>query len=175
MRGLWHVDPKLPTLLACHAPSASPHALFSTLAPPADHFHWVSFLCFSASVLFEGLRVVLTEKLMGPAVVPPAGSGGGQAVAVVRYNPIEALIYLGPFTFVALAGGAARYEWSQGLSTQVIARLPACPPAAARPPLPPAAAAGFSCRNCAACPACAPTQVTRRRASPRSRACRAWS
>lgn len=64
------------------------------------HFHWLSFAAFATSVVFEGIRVVLTEKLLGQA----------------RYNVMEALAYLGPFTFAALASGCFLFEW-EGLTT----------------------------------------------------------
>lgn len=67
----------------------------------SGHFHWLSFLAFAASVFFEGIRVVMTEKLLGQA----------------KYNVMEALVYLGPFTFGALAAGAYAFEW-EGLRTQ---------------------------------------------------------
>lgn len=65
------------------------------------HFHWLSFLAFAGSVVFEGVRVVMTEKLLGQA----------------RYNVMEALVYLGPFTTAFLAAGAFAFEWDQGLAT----------------------------------------------------------
>jgi drug/metabolite transporter (DMT)-like permease len=65
------------------------------------HFHWLSFLAFAGSVVFEGVRVVMTEKLLGQS----------------RYNVMEALVYLGPFTTAFLAAGAFAFEWDQGLST----------------------------------------------------------
>ncbi len=34
-------------------------------AHPTGHFQWLSFLAFAGSVVFEGVRVVMTEKLMG--------------------------------------------------------------------------------------------------------------
>ncbi|KAL4425525.1 hypothetical protein ABPG75_009541 [Micractinium tetrahymenae] len=76
----------------------------------SGHFQWLSFLAFAASVLFEGIRVVMTEKLLGQA----------------KYNVMEALVYLGPFTFGALALGAFVFEW-EGLSTQGWAVLQARP------------------------------------------------
>ncbi|KAI3438776.1 hypothetical protein D9Q98_001193 [Chlorella vulgaris] len=69
----------------------------------SGHFHWFSFLAFSFSVVFEGIRVVLTEKLLGQAGT--------------KYNVMEALLYLGPITLLFLATGAYLFEWNQGLST----------------------------------------------------------
>ena len=37
----------------------------------AGHFHWLSFLAFAASGFFEGIRVVMTEKLLGQVGTPP--------------------------------------------------------------------------------------------------------
>jgi hypothetical protein len=56
-------------------------------------------------VVFEGIRVVLTEKLLGQAGT--------------KYNVMEALLYLGPITLLFLATGAYLFEWNQGLSTVV--------------------------------------------------------
>lgn len=36
-----------------------------------------------------------------------------------KYNVMEVLAYLGPFTFAFLAAGAYVFEWDQGLSTEV--------------------------------------------------------
>jgi drug/metabolite transporter (DMT)-like permease len=74
------------------------------------HFHWLSFLAFAGSVVFEGVRVVMTEKLLGQS----------------RYNVMEALVYLGPFTTAFLAAGAFAFEWDQGLSTTVGAVMVGC-------------------------------------------------
>jgi len=40
-----------------------------------------------------------------------------------RYNVMEALVYLGPFTTAFLAAGAFAFEWDQGLATTVGALL----------------------------------------------------
>lgn len=46
-----------------YAPAARPP---STPVPTCvGHFAWVPFLAFAASVVFEGVRVVLTERLLG--------------------------------------------------------------------------------------------------------------
>ncbi|KAL4426658.1 hypothetical protein ABPG77_004714 [Micractinium sp. CCAP 211/92] len=76
----------------------------------SGHFQWLSFLAFAASVVFEGIRVVMTEKLLGQA----------------KYNVMEALVYLGPFTFGILAAGAYVFEW-EGLCTQGWAVMQARP------------------------------------------------
>ena len=39
-------------------------------ASPAGHFRWLSFFAFALSVVFEGIRVVLTEKLLGQVRLP---------------------------------------------------------------------------------------------------------
>lgn len=36
-----------------------------------------------------------------------------------RYNVMEALVYLGPFTTAFLTAGAFAFEWDQGLATTV--------------------------------------------------------
>jgi len=57
------------------------HQVFHALPPalpcllPAGHFQWLSFLAFAASVVFEGIRVVMTEKLLGQVGVW-VGKGG---------------------------------------------------------------------------------------------------
>ncbi|GAB4816710.1 hypothetical protein N2152v2_003756 [Parachlorella kessleri] len=72
-----------------------------------DHFSWLSFTCFILSILFEALRVVLVERLLGRQ----------------RLNAIEVLVYLGPLTFFFLLWGAVATEWSalqnQGLAILV--------------------------------------------------------
>ena len=52
-------------------------------------FHWLSFASFTASVVFEGLRVVLAAWLLGGMSKP--------------YNPIEMLAHVGPVVFVIMA------------------------------------------------------------------------
>lgn len=48
------------------------------------------------------VRVVLVERLLGGR----------------RLNPLEALLYIGPPTFLMLGAGSWVFEWGQGLSTQ---------------------------------------------------------
>lgn len=137
--------------VATGTPSPAPLALPS---PPAAHFHWLSFLAFAGSVVFEGVRVVMTEKLLGQVGCCRrchAACGLGwcwqhrvlvnmqlckrlhamlhaQArehtllccpILQARYNVMEALVYLGPFTTAFLAAGAFAFEWDQGLATTV--------------------------------------------------------
>jgi drug/metabolite transporter (DMT)-like permease len=71
--------------------------------PCAGHLHWLSFFAFALSVVFEGLRVVLTERLLGQA----------------KFNAMEALAHLGPCTLALLAAGAYAFEWDRGLSSEV--------------------------------------------------------
>lgn len=85
-------------------------ALTTAAEAGTGHFQWLFFIAFATSVVFEGIRVVLTEILLGQS----------------RYNVMEALVYLGPFTFLLLAGGAYMFEW-QGLSTQGLAVFLHCP------------------------------------------------
>lgn len=46
------------------------------------------------------------------------------ACVQAKYNVMEALVYLGPFTLAFLGGGAYLFEWDQGLSTEVGWRAP---------------------------------------------------
>jgi hypothetical protein len=117
-------------------------ALSTSLAvAAAGHLHWLSFLAFALSVVFEGVRMVLTEKLLGQASKghaarvqcnftasvsdepsPPVSCVEPSLVglaAQAKYNVMEALVYLGPFTFAFLAAGAYVFEWHNGLSTTV--------------------------------------------------------
>ena len=46
-----------PVLLASSVPLPHP--------TQAGHFHWLSFFAFAGSVMFEGIRMVLTERVLG--------------------------------------------------------------------------------------------------------------
>lgn len=77
-------------------PVPRPH----TFLPPADHFHWVSFLCFAGSVVFEGLRMVLTERLLGQVCV------GGEAAPAPGMAALHCPSHPGPVvTCNTLVGG----------------------------------------------------------------------
>lgn len=75
-----------------------------------SHFSWFGFGCFLLSILFEALRVVLVERLLGRQ----------------RFNSIEVLVYIGPLTLFCLLLGSFFFERSELLSKgpQIITRNP---------------------------------------------------
>ena len=68
-----------------NSPPGRPHPTQPHPTPPthpaAGHFQWLSFAAFAASILFEGIRVVLTEKLLGQVGSGCFGEGAAAAVA----------------------------------------------------------------------------------------------
>eukprot|EP00887_Chlorella_sp_A99_P000728 scaffold5.g728.t1 len=78
-------------------------AMATTQEAGSSHFSWGAFVAFILSMVCEALRVVLVEGVLGGRT----------------YNPMEALVYIGPPTFAFLAAGSYLFEWRHDLSTQV--------------------------------------------------------
>lgn len=68
-------------------------------------FSYGALAMFAGSVVFEGLRVVLVERLLGGGKKGKRASHAGRA-----YSPVEVLAHLAPLTALLLAAGSAVFE-----------------------------------------------------------------
>lgn len=92
LMGIEH--PSVPTLLATLLMAWGTGLATSQETANSAHFSWLAFSSFLLSIVLEGLRVVLTERLLGAA----------------QYSPMEMTAHVSPLTFVLLAAGSWGFE-----------------------------------------------------------------
>lgn len=84
-------------LLAATALIATGTAMATAQEAGSSHFSVIAFASFSLSIVFEALRIVLTERLLQPS-------------SQARLSAVEALVHIGPLTGIVLSAGSAAVE-----------------------------------------------------------------